>query len=139
MKYGEFPSRMVLSKLSSHVFVRDGVDKSIFDFIEQTKPIYEYVESQLRKFSDVYCLPHEDDTQRFDYQSEADKERFVSSVRKLMDSEVEQEVPILEVTREDLSAGMVFRASDPRTWLGASDMSLIFKYIDAQDKKESCE
>ena len=139
MKYGEFPSRMVLSKLSSHVFVRDGVDKSIFDFIEQTKPIYEYVESQLRKFSDVYCLPHEDDTQRFDYKSEADKERFVSSVRKLMDSEVEQEVPILEVTREDLSAGMVFRASDPRTWLGASDMSLIFKYIDAQDKKESCE
>ena len=139
MKYGEFPSRMVLSKLSSHVFVRDGVDKSIFDFIEQTKPIYEYVEAQLKKFSDVYCLPHEDDTQRFDYKSEADKERFVSSVRKLMDSEVEQEVPILEVTREDLSAGMVFRASDPRTWLGASDMSLIFKYIDAQDKKESCE
>jgi hypothetical protein len=139
VKYGEFPSRMVLSKLSSHVFVRDGVDKSIFDFIEQTKPLYEYVEAQLRKFSDVYCLPHEDDTQRFDYKSEADKERFVSSVRKLMDSEVEQEIPILEVTREDLSAGMVFRASDPRTWMGASDMSLIFKYIDAQDKKESCE
>ena len=138
MKYGEFPSRMVLSKLSSHVFVRDGVDKSIFDFIEQTKPIYEYVEAQLRKFSDVYCLPHEDDPQRFDYKSDADKERFVSSVRKLMDSEVEQEVPILEVTREDLSAGMFFRASDPRTWLGASDMSLIFKYIDAQ-KKEGCE
>lgn len=139
MKYGEFPSRMVLSKLSSHVFVRDGVDKSIFDFVEQTKPIYEYVEAQLRKFSDVYCLPHEDDPQRFDYKSEADKERFVSSVRKLMDSEVEQEIPILDVTREDLSAGMFFRASDPRTWLGASDMSLIFKYIDAQDKKESCE
>ena len=138
MKYGEFPSRMVLSKLSSHVFVRDGVDKSIFDFIEQTKPIYEYVEAQLRKFSDVYCLPHEDDPQRFDYKSEADKERFVSSVRKLMDSEVEQEIPILEVTREDLSAGMFFRASDPRSWLGASDMSLIFKYIDAQ-KKEGCE
>ena len=138
MKYGEFPSRMVLSKLSSHVFVRDGVDKSIFDFIEQTKPIYEYVESQLRKFSDVYCLPHEDDPQRFDYKSEADKERFVSSVRKLMDSEVEQEIPILEVTREDLSAGMFFRASDPRSWLGASDMALIFKYIDAQEK-ESCE
>ena len=138
MKYGEFPSRVVLSKLSSHVFVRDGVDKSIFDFIEQTKPIYEYVEAQLRKFSDVYCLPHEDDPQRFDYKSEADKERFVSSVRKLMDSEVEQEIPILEVTREDLSAGMFFRASDPRSWLGASDMSLIFKYIDAQ-KKESCE
>ena len=139
MKYGEFPSRMVLSKLSSHVFVRDGVDKSIFDFIEQTKPIFEYVEAQLRKFSDVYCLPHEDDPQRFDYKSEADKERFVSSVRKLMDSGVEQEIPILDVTREDLSAGMFFRASDPRSWLGASDMALIFKYIDAQDKKESCE
>ena len=138
MKYGEFPSRMVLSKLSSHVFVRDGVDKSIFDFIEQTKPIYEYVEAQLRKFSDVYCLPHEDDPQRFDYKSDADKERFVSSVRKLMDSEVEQEIPILEITREDLSAGMFFRASDPRTWMAASDMSLIFKYIDAQ-KKEGCE
>ena len=138
MKYGEFPSRMVLLKLSSHVFVRDGVDKSIFDFIEQTKPIYEYVEAQLRKFSDVYCLPHEDDPQRFDYKSEADKERFVSSVRKLMDSEVEQEIPILEVTREDLSAGMFFRASDPRSWLGAADMSLIFKYIDAQEK-EGCE
>ena len=138
MKYGEFPSRMVLSKLSSHVFVRDGVDKSIFDFIEQTKPIYEYVEAQLRKFSDVYCLPHEDDPQRFDYKSDADKERFVSSVRRLMDSEVEQEVPILEVTREDLSAGMFFRASDPRSWIGASEMALIFKYVDAQ-KKESCE
>ena len=138
MKYGEFPSRMVLSKLSSHVFVRDGVDKSIFDFIEQTKPIYEYVEAQLRKFSDVYCLPHEDDPHRFDYKSESDKERFVSSVRKLMDSEVEQEIPILEVTREDLSAGMFFRASDPRSWLGAADMSLVFKYIDAQ-KKEGCE
>ena len=138
MKYGEFPSRMVLSKLSNHVFVRDGVDKSIFDFIEQTKPIYEYVEAQLRKFSDVYCLPHEDDPQRFDYKSEADKERFVSSVRKLMDSGVEQEIPILEVTREDLSAGMFFRASDPRSWLGAADMSLIFKYIDAQEK-EGCE
>ena len=138
MKYGEFPSRMVLSKLSSHVFVRDGVDKSIFDFIEQTKPVYEYVEAQLRKFSDVYCLPHEDDPQRFDYKSEADKERFVSSVRKLMDSEVEQEIPILDVTREDLSDGMFFRASDPRSWLGAADMSLIFKYIDSQEK-ESCE
>lgn len=138
MKYGEFPSRMVLSKLSSHVFVRDGVDKSIFDFIEQTKPIYEYVEAQLRKFSDVYCLSHEDDPQRFDYKSDADKERFVSSVRKLMDAEVEQEIPILDVNREDLSAGMFFRANDPRTWLGASDMSLIFKYIDAQ-KNESCE
>lgn len=138
MKYGDFPSRMVLSKLSNHVFVRDGVDKSIFDFIEQTKPVYEYVEAQLRKFSDVYCLPHEDDPQRFDYKSDADKERFVSSVRKLMDSEVEQEIPMLDVTREDLSAGMFFRGSDPRTWLAASDMALIFKYIDAQ-KKESCE
>ena len=138
MKYGEFPSRMVLSKLSNHVFVRDGVDKSIFDFIEQTKPIFEYVESQLRKFSDVYCLPHEDDPQRFDYKSDADKERFISSVRKLMDSGVEQEIPILDVTREDLSSGMFFRGSDPRTWLGASDMALIFKYIDAQ-KKESCD
>ena len=138
MKYGEFPSRMVLSKLSNHVFVRDGVDKSIFDFIEQTKPIFEYVESQLRKFSDVYCLPHEDDPQRFDYKSDADKERFISSVRKLMDSGVEQEIPILDVTREDLSSGMFFRGSDPRTWLGASDMALIFKYVDAQ-KKESCE
>ena len=138
MKYGDFPSRMVLSKLSNHVFVRDGVDKSIFDFIEQTKPIYEYVEAQLRKFSDVYCLPNEDDPQRFDYKSDVDKERFIASVRKLMDSEVEQDVPILEVTREDLSAGTFFRGSDPRTWLGASDMALIFKYIDAQ-KKESCE
>ena len=138
MKYGEFPSRMVLSKLSSHVFVRDGVDKSIFDFIEQTKPIYEYVEAQLRKFSDVYCLPHEDDPQRFDYKSDADKKRFTESVRKLMDSEVEQEIPTLEVTREDLSAGMFFRASDPRSWIGASEMALIFKYVDAQ-KKESCE
>ena len=138
MKYGEFPSRMVLSKLSSHVFVRDGVDKSIFDFIEQTKPIYEYVEAQLRKFSDVYCLPHEDDPQRFDYKSEADKERFVSSVRKLMDSEVEQEIPMLDVTREDLSAGLFFRGSDPKAWLSASDMALIFRYIDAQEK-ESCE
>ena len=138
MKYGEFPSRTVLSKLSSHVFVRDGVDKSIFDFIEQTKPIYEYVEAQLRKFSDVYCLPHEDDPQRFDYKSGADKDRFVSSVRKLMDSEVEQEIPILDVTREDLSAGMFFRSSDPISWIGASEMALIFKYIDAQEK-ESCE
>ena len=132
------PSRMVLSKLSSHVFVRDGVDKSIFDFIEQTKPIFEYVEAQLRKFSDVYCLPHEDDPQRFDYKSEADKERFIASVRKLMDSDVEREIPILDVTREDLSAGMFFRASDPRSWLGAADMALVFKYIDAQEK-ESCE
>lgn len=138
MKYGDFPSRMVLSKLSNHVFVRDGVDKSIFDFIEQTKPIYEYVEAQLRKFSDVYCLPHEDDPQRFDYKSDADKERFVSSVRKLMDSEIEFEVQHLDVLRGDLSAGMFFRGSDPRTWLSASDISLIFKYIDAQ-KKESCE
>ena len=138
MKYGDFPSRMVLSKLSNHVFVRDGVDKSIFDFIEQTKPIFEYVEAQLRKFSDIYCLPHEDDPQRFDYKSEADKERFVASVRKLMDSDVEQEIPILDVTREDLSTGMFFRGSDTRSWLAASDMSLIFKYIDAQEK-ESCE
>ena len=138
MKYGDFPSRMVLSKLSNHVFVRDGVDKSIFDFIEQTKPIFEYVEAQLRKFSDIYCLPHEDDPQRFDYKSEADKERFVASVRKLMDSDVEQEIPILDVTREDLSTGMFFRGSDTRSWLGASDMALIFKYIDSQ-KTESGE
>jgi len=129
VKYGDFPSRMVLSKLSNHVFVRDGVDKSIFDFIEQTKPIFEYVEAQLRKFSDIYCLPHEDDPQRFDYKSEADKERFVASVRKLMDSDVEQEIPILDVTREDLSTGMFFRGSDTRSWLGASDMALIFKDI----------
>ena len=138
MKYGDFPSRVVLSKLSNHVFVRDGVDKSIFDFIEQTKPIFEYVEAQLRKFSDIYCLPHEDDPQRFDYKSEADKERFVASVRKLMDSDVEQEIPILDVTREDLSTGMFFRGSDTRSWLGASDMALIFKYIDSQ-KTESGE
>ena len=138
MKYGEFPSRMVLSKLSSHVFVRDGVDKSIFDFIEQTKPIYEYVEAQLRKFSDIYCLPHEDDPQRFDYKSDADKNRFIESVRKLMDANVDQDIPCLDLTREDLSAGAYFRASDPRTWLGAADMSLIFKYIDSQEK-ESCE
>ena len=138
MKYGEFPSRMVLSKLSSHVFARDGVDKSIFDFIEKTKSIYEYVESQLRKFSDVYCLPNNDDPQRFDYKSDADKERFISSVRGLMDSDVEQEMPLIDLTREDLSAGMFFRANDPRTWVNASEMALIFKYIDSQ-KKESCE
>lgn len=135
MKYGEFPSRMVLSKLSNHVFVRDGVDKSIFDFIEQTKPIYEYVEVQLRKFSDVYCLPHEDDPQRFDYKSESDKERFIASVRKLMDSEIESDVPYLDVLRDDLSGGAFFRGSDPRTWLSAADTSLIFKYIDAQKKQ----
>lgn len=137
MKYGDFPSRMVLSKLSNHVFVRDGVDKSIFDFLEQTKSVYEYVEAQLRKFSDVYCLPHEDDPQRFDYKSEADKDRFIASVRKLMDTEVEQSVPRLDVKREDLSEGMFFRGSNPQTWLSGADLSLIFKYIDAQ--KESCE
>lgn len=138
MKYGDFPSRMVLSKLSSHIFVRDGVDKSIFDFIEQTKPIYEYVEAQLRKFSDVYCNPNESNPQQFDYRSDADKERFIASVRKLMDSEIESDVPCLNVQREDLSSGAFFRASDPRTWLSAADTSLIFKYIDAQ-RKESCE
>ena len=136
MKYGDLPSRMVLSKLSNHVFVRDGVDKSIFDFIEQTKPIYEYVEAQLRKFSDVYCVPS-DDPNRFDYKSDADKERFIASVRKLMDAEIEQEILVLDITRDDLSGGAFFRGSDPRTWLSASDISLIFKYIDAQ--KESCE
>ena len=61
-----------------------------------------------------------------------------ASVRKLMDSEIEQDVPILDVTRDDLSAGMFFRASDPRSWIGASEMALVFKYIDAQ-KEESCD
>lgn len=137
MKYGDFPSRMVLSKLSNHVFVRDGVDKSIFDFIEQTKPVYEYVEAQLRKFSDVYCNPNENNPQQFDYKSDIDKERFIASVRKLMDSEVEQEIPYLDIKRDDLSDGMFFRGSNPQSWLSGADLSLIFKYADAQ--KESCE
>lgn len=137
MKYGDFPSRMVLSKLSNHVFVRDGVDKSIFDFLEQTKPIYEYVESQLRKFSDVYCNPNENNPQQFDYKSEKDKDRFIASVRKLMDAEVEQEIPFLDIKREDLSEGMFFRGSNPQSWLSGADLSLMFKYVDAQE--ESCE
>ena len=137
MKYGDFPSRMVLSKLSNHVFVRDGVDKSIFDFLEQTKPVYEYVEAQLRKFSDVYCNPNENNPQQFDYKSEADKDRFIASVRKLMDTEIEQEVPNLNINRSDLSEGMFFRGSNPQTWLSGADIALIFKYADAQ--KESCE
>jgi len=128
---------MVLSKLSNHVFVRDGVDKSIFDFIEQTKPVYEYVEAQLRKFSDVYCNPNENNPQQFDYKSDIDKERFIASVRKLMDSEVEQEIPYLDIKRDDLSDGMFFRGSNPQSWLSGADLSLIFKYADAQ--KESCE
>lgn len=137
MKYGDFPSRMVLSKLSNHVFVRDGVDKSIFDFIERTKPVYEYVEAQLRKFSDIYCNPNENNPQQFDYKSEADKERFIASVRKLMDSDAEQEIPYLNVSRDDLSEGMFFRGSNPQTWLSGADIALIFKYADAQE--EGCE
>ena len=139
MKYGELPSRLVISKLSSHVFVRDGVDKSIFDFIERTSGVYEYVESQLRKFTDVYCNPSRENQAQFDYKSEKDKERFVAAVRKLMDTDIECEMPIIDVCREDLSSGMFFRGSDPKSWLSGSELTLIFKFIDAQDKKESCE
>jgi hypothetical protein len=139
VKYGDLPSRMMISKLSNHVFARDGVDKSIFDFVEQTKTVYEYVEAQLRKFSDVYCNPNENNPQQFDYKSEVDKERFITSVRKLMDSEIESAVPYLDVQREDLSTGMFFRGSDTRSWLSSSDLAFIFKFIDAQDQKESCE
>lgn len=138
MKYGEFPSRQAVEKLAGHVFVRDGVDKSIFDFIENTKAIYNFVESQLKKFADLYCNPNEDGTNRFAYKSEEDKEKFVASVRKLMDSDIKEDVPMLDITRDDLSSGAFFRSSDPKTWIGASDMSLIFKFVDAT-QKESCE
>lgn len=138
MKYGDLISRALLTKLSSHVFVRDGVDKSIFDFIESSRPMYEYVESQLKKFTDIYCLPQDAETGRFEYKSDTDKEKFVASVRKLMDSEIEEAHPKLNLRRTDISDGEFFRASDPRTWLSAADMAMVFKYIDAQ-KEESCE
>lgn len=139
MKYGDLPSRMVILKLSSHVFARDGVDKSIFDYIEQTRHVYEYVEAQLRKFTDVYCNANPDNISQFDYKSEKDKERFTAAVRQLMDTDIECEMPIIDVCREDLSAGMFFRGSDPKSWLSSSDLTFIFKFIDSQDKKESCE
>jgi hypothetical protein len=121
------------------VFARDGVDKSIFDYIEQTKPIYEYVEAQLRKFTDVYCNTNPENPSQFDYKSEKDKERFIAAVRQLMDTNIECPMPTVDVCREDLSVGMFFRGSDPKSWLSSSELALIFKFVDAQDKKESCE
>lgn len=131
MKFRELPSEDSLSRLVLYAFARDGADQSVFLFCKAVGVALEFFQSQRTKLFQQFGVASELEPDRLEITSE-NKEAFYAEMRKLLDSDVQVEIPKLDIEESDFLAENCRKPQNINSVLSASEKMTLIKLASKQ-------
>lgn len=131
MKFRELPSEDSLSRLVLYAFVRDGADQSVFLFCKAVGTALEFFQSQRTKLFQRFGIASETEPDRLEITSE-NKEAFYAEMRKLLDSDVQVEIPKLDIEESDFQTENCRKPQNINSVLSASEKMTLIRIASRQ-------
>ena len=131
MKFRELPSEDSLARLVLYAFARDGADQSVFLFCKAVGVALEFFQSQRTKLFQQYGVASESEPDRLEIKSE-NKELFYAEMRKLLDSDVQVDIPKLDIEENDFLAENCRKPQNINSVLSASEKMTLIKIASKQ-------
>lgn len=131
MKFRELPSEDSLSRLVLYAFARDGADQSVFLFCKAVGVALEFFQSQRTKLFQRFGVASESEPDRLEIASE-NKEAFYAEMRKLLDSDVQVEIPKLDIEESDFLAENCRKPQNVSSILSPIEKMALLRMVDKQ-------